>query len=242
VNWNEDELESWTRALVEKDRRVFGISVSFEPGRFVGTHAYDDYCLYVYEHAGGLASRQLLPPSYPEPLYRERDWYTVAKNTGRRSWSEPYLGERANKTPMLTYSCPFSRDGEFSGVVAADLSIQYFRELHQRLQKQYLGPNCSSFVISTGGTFLYHSNSAYEFPSAASSLDHLQASSDTLALIESMRDQDAGWARGTDFDSGRSATFYFARIPATGGHFVLVQLQSDAAEGLVDRQAAGSSN
>ena len=75
VKWDEEELEGWTRALVEKDKRVFGISVSFEPRRFVGTHVYDDYCLYVYEHAGGLSVRQLLPPFYPSPFYRERDWY-----------------------------------------------------------------------------------------------------------------------------------------------------------------------
>ena len=32
--WNEDDLEAWTRALVNKDKRVFGLCVAFERGQF----------------------------------------------------------------------------------------------------------------------------------------------------------------------------------------------------------------
>jgi hypothetical protein len=228
VQWDEQELEGWTRALVQKDKRVFGISISFEPRRFVGTHVYDDYSLYVHEEGDGLTAKQLLPPSYPPPFYRVRDWYLGPKTTGQRSWSEPYLADRANKTPMLVYTCPFQRDGEFCGVVAADLSIKYFRELHVRLQHQYLGPDCYSFVVSPGGTLMYHPNPRYEFPAAESSLQTIHAAPDFLAVMEKMREQGTGWGLATDFDSGRPAAFYFARIPATGGHFVLVQLESGA--------------
>ena len=49
--------------------------------------------------------------------------------------------------------------------------------------------------------------------------------------MQKMREQDSGRELATDFDSGRLAAFYFARIPATGGHFVLVQLDSTAEEG-----------
>ncbi len=231
VQWDEKELEGWTRALVQKDKRVYGISVSFEPRRFVGTQVYDDYSLYVHEQGDGLSAKQLLPPSYPPPFYRDRDWYTVPKMTGQRLWSEPYVSERANKTPLLTYSCPFQRDGEFSGVVAADLSIKYFRELHDRLQKQYLGPDTYSFVISPGGTFVYHPNPRYEFPAAASSLRQIRATPNFLAVMQQMRQQDAGWAHATDFDSGRPAAFYYAKIPATGGYFVVVQLDPATDDG-----------
>ena len=40
---------------------------------------------------------------------------------------------RAGNTPMVTYSVPFYRQGKFSGVVTADLSIEYFRALHDQL-------------------------------------------------------------------------------------------------------------
>ena len=67
---------------------------------------------------------------------------------------------------MLTYSCPFYRDGEFSGVVTADLSIQYFRELHNPLAEAVPGPGQLQLRDQPGGTFVYHPNPRYEFPAA----------------------------------------------------------------------------
>ena len=232
IKWDENELESWTKSLVKKDARVFGISLAFEPRQFVGSRVYDDFCLYVHEEANGLIAKQLLPPEYPPPSYRERHWYSVPKMTGARSWSEPYLGERAKKTPMLTYSCPVYRDDEFTGVVATDLSIKYFRKLHTRLEKTYLGSDSYSFVISRGGTIMYHPNPQFEFPSEKSSLDQVPVDSGFRAVWQQMQQKKTGHVRGMDFDGGQPATFYFARIPATGGHFVLVQFASIPPEGL----------
>ena len=128
---------------------------------------------------------------------------------------------------MLTYSCPIDRDGQFCGVVATDLSIKYFRELHARLEKKYLGSDCSSFVISSRGTIMYHPNPQYEFPSENSSIDRIPTDSDFREIWQEMQRQETGYALGKDFDAGRPATFYFARIPSTGGHFVLVQFESN---------------
>ncbi len=224
--WDEKELEDWTKSLVKKDARVFGISLAFEPQQFVGSRVYDDYCLYIHEEATGLIAKQLLPPEYPMPGYRDRHWYSAPKQNRKRMWTEPYLGQRANETPMLTYSCPIERDGQFRGVVATDLSIKYFRELHTRLEKKYLGADCYSFVVSPGGQIIYHPNPQYEFPSENSSLDRIPVDSGFLPIWQQMQQQEAGYAHATDFDGGRPATFYFAIIPATGGHFVLVQFES----------------
>jgi hypothetical protein len=222
VQWKEEELEAWTRALVDKDKRVFGLTVAFEPRQFVGERVYEDYCLYVHEHAGGLRTKQLLPPSYPPPFYRQRDWYQLPKLTRKPAWTEPYREQGADNTPMLTYSVPFYRQGQFSGVVSADLSIEYFRTLHDHLQEQYLGRDSYSFVLSPKGTLVYHPNPAYEFPAPASSLDRIKAAPDFLALIERMRREETGWAQATDFSTGQPALFCFSRIAATGGHFVVV--------------------
>jgi predicted Ser/Thr protein kinase len=222
ASWKEEELEAWTRSLVDKDKRVFGICVAFEPRQFVGARVHEDYCLYVHEQSGGLSSKQLLPPRYPPPFYRERDWYKAPKLTKGPWWSEPYRGQGADNTPMVTYSVPFYREGKFGGVVTADLSMQYFRTLHNQLKEQYLGPNSYSFVISPKGTFVYHPNSLYEFPAPTSSLDRVRAAPDFLALVERMRQEETGWGRATDFNTGQPAAFCFARIPATGGHFVVV--------------------
>jgi hypothetical protein len=232
VQWKEEELEAWTRALVDKDKRVFGLTVAFEPRQFIGARVYEDYCLYVHEHAGGLSTKQLLPPSYPPPFYRQRDWYQVPKSTRKPAWTEPYREQGADNTPMLTYSVPVYRQGKFSGVVSADLSIEYFRTLHDHLKEQYLGRDSYSFVLSPKGTLVYHPNPVYEFPAPASSLERIKAAPDFLALVGRMRREETGWARAMDFSTGRPALFCFARIAATGGHFVVVYPVPAPEEGL----------
>jgi sigma-B regulation protein RsbU (phosphoserine phosphatase) len=232
--WKEEELVAGMRALVEKDKRVFGLGIAFEPRQFVGARVYDDYCLYVYEHAGGLRTKQLLPPRYPPPFYRERDWYRVPKLTWKPAWGEPHKRQGADNTPMITYSVPFYRHGKFSGVVSADLSIEYFRALHHRLQQHYLGPDRYCFVLTPKGTLVYHPNPVYEFPAPASSLDRVPAAPDFLALVRRMRREETGWARATDFSTGRPAVFHFTRMPATGWDFVVVQPAPAPEEGLDD--------
>ncbi len=222
VRWKEDDLEAWTRSLVAQNDRIFGLCIAFERGHFAGTHAYEDYCLYVHEHSGSVDAKQLLPPTYPPPFYRERDWFAAPKLARRAVWGEPYIGQGADNTPMVTYSVPFDRDGLFSGVVTSDLSIAYFRGLHDQLQDLYLGLNGYSFVITPRGTIVYHPNPVYEFPAANSSLDRIGAAPDFLALVERMRQEETGSGQATDFNTGRSATFLFARIPATGWSFVVV--------------------
>ena len=220
--WREEDLESWTRALVTKDKRVFGICIAFEPKQFVGARRYEDYCLYVHEQGDGLSTKQLLPPNYPPPFYRERDWYTFPKRTKSPAWTEPYREVSADNTPMVTYSVPFYRQDKFSGVVTADLSIDYFRSLHNLLKNQSLGPDSYSFVISQNGTFVYHPDPQYEFPAVASSVKRIPVAPDFLDLVERMRQEDTGRIHATDFSTGQPAVFYFARIPATGWQFVVV--------------------
>ncbi|HEV3443552.1 MAG TPA: protein kinase, partial [Gemmataceae bacterium] len=220
-DWKEEQLEAWTRALVAKDKKIFGLCVAFEPRQFAA--AREDYCLYVHQNPDGLSTKQLLPPSYPPPFYRDRDWYQAPKRAKRALWSEPYRGPGANNTPMVTYSVPFDRAGTFSGVVAADLSIEYLRGLHDQLQAVHLGSSSYSFVLSPQGTFLYHPNPTYEFPAANSSLNRIQAAPDFLALAKRLRLEETGRGLATDFSTGRPASFLFTRIASTGWQFVVVR-------------------
>ena len=96
-----------------------------------------------------MAVKQLLPPAY-QPLYRQWEWYRAAKDGPQGRWSEPYIGEGGDRTPMVTFSAPIYRDGRFVGVVSADLAIDYFRDLRSVVDRLDLGPKSYCFVVSAG--------------------------------------------------------------------------------------------
>ncbi len=222
-DWQDQQLAAWLRSLVAKDDRIFGLCVAFEAGEFAGDRGPKDYCLYVHEGPDGLRTKQLLPPGYPPPFYRDRDWYTAPRAAKQPTWSEPYQAPGADDRPMVTYAVPLQRDGKFAGVVSADLSIAYLRRLHQQLQQLDSGPDRYHFVISPKGTVLYHPNPTYEFPAKSATLERLPGAASFLALAQRMQHEETGRGRATDFDTGRPATFSFLRIPSTGWYLVVVQ-------------------
>ena len=94
------------------------------------------------------------------------------------------------------------------------------------------GEHC--FVLTPKGNLVYHPNPVYKFPAPASSLDRVPAAPDFLALVRRMRREETGWARATDFSTGRPAVFHFTRMPATGWDFVVVQPAPAPEEGRDD--------
>jgi hypothetical protein len=214
----EARLESCIRTVLARQSKIFGICFAFEPFQFDDGRA--DFAMYIFRRGDSIHKQQLLPPIYV-PIYRQWDWYRIPYAESRPSWSEPYVDPGADHTPMVSYSVPINRNGKVAGVVTADLSIQFFRVLHDNLQKLNVGRNSYSFIISRKGTFIYHPNSKYEFPSKNSSLDTIQASPDFIDLVERMRRDETGRGRATDFTTGRPATFLFTRIPSAGWDFVV---------------------
>ena len=50
ADWTAEQLEAWMREALQKDPRVFGICVAFEPYQF--DRQEEDYALYVYRDPG----------------------------------------------------------------------------------------------------------------------------------------------------------------------------------------------
>jgi hypothetical protein len=212
---SELELARWMQALLRRQVRIFGLCVALEPGAIFPAHR--EFALYVYRTPTGLRTRQLLPGDY-QPHYREWDWYRLAAQKREALWSEPYIGEGGDHTPMVTFSAPMIANGKFLGVVALDLSIDYFRVLRDRLEGLHLGPGSSCFLITPGGRFLYHPRREHEFPAARD----LNADPSFRRLLQRLARQEQGSADARDPVTGREATFHFGRIPSAGWTFVVV--------------------
>jgi serine/threonine protein kinase len=212
-DWDEEHLQGALKDMVHKSPLIFGLCVALEP--YAWRKDRPDFALYVYRRPDGLAVKQLLPPGY-QPLYRQWEWYRAAKDSPHGRWSEPYVDEGGGDTPMVTFSAPIRRDGRFAGVVAADLAIDYFRNLRRGIDRLDLGPQSHCFLVSSGQQILAHPMDRYEFPGSDADLAKLPLDASFRNLVGQWTHATAGTGRAIDFSTGRPASFLFFRIPSSG--------------------------
>ncbi len=212
-DWEEEHFDRALKDMLNKAPLIFGLCVAFEP--FQWRKDQQDFAYYVFRRPTGLAVKQLLPPAY-RPIYREWEWYRAAQDGPHGRWSEPYIGEGGDGTPMVTFSAPIRRNGRFVGVVAADLATDYFRDLRRGIDRLDLGPKSHCFLVSAGQRILAHPVDRYEFPGLDSELMKIPLDASFRKLVGQWSHATAGMARAIDFATGQPASFLFSRVPSSG--------------------------
>jgi tRNA A-37 threonylcarbamoyl transferase component Bud32 len=218
-DWEEQRLDHVLKDLLDKTPLIFGLCVAFEPQQWQKDR--EDFAYYVFRRPDGLAAKQLVPPAY-RPNYRQWQWYRAGKDSPHGCWSEPYIGAGGDNTPMVTFSAPIRRQGQFVGVVTADLAMDYFRDLRRRVDRLDLGPQSHCFLVSAGRQILTHPVDRYEFPGLQSELMKLPLDPSFLALVDQWTRYPAGVAQAVDFFTGQPASFLFSRVPSAGWTLVTV--------------------
>jgi predicted Ser/Thr protein kinase len=218
-DWDEGQMEQVLKNLLAKSPLILGSCVAFEPCAWKADRK--DFALYVFRRRDGFVVKQLLPPAYL-PHYRQWEWYERAKSRSQGSWSEPYVDDSADRTPMVTFSAPLHRDGRFIGVVTADLAMDYFRDLRSQVDHLELGLGNYCIVISAGKKILSHPASRFKFPEPASDLTTIDLDESFRRLVDQWARCPAGGARAVDFSTRQPASFFYARVPSAGWTLVTV--------------------
>ena len=218
-DWDEEQIQDALKDMLRKNPLIFGLCVAMEPYAWRADRS--DFALYVYRRRDGLAVKQLLLPGY-RPIYRQWAWYRAALESPHGHWCEPYVGEGGDRTPMVTFSAPIRRNGRFVGVAAADLAMDYFRNLRRNIDRLDLGPQSHCFLASSGQRILAHPLDRYEFPGRDADLAKVPLDASFRNLIDQWTHATSGTARAIDFATGRPASFFFFRIPSSSWTLVTV--------------------
>ncbi|NLO90527.1 MAG: HAMP domain-containing protein, partial [Elusimicrobia bacterium] len=138
--------------LVKSHPMIYGSTASYEPYAFSRSRKL--FAPYVYEKGKDLLRASLATPSYN---YQAWQWYMRPRESGKPQWSEPYFDEGGGNIPMCTYSVPFyaAKDGKktFSGVVTADISLDWLVDLASSIQITRSG---YAFMVSRKGLLIAH--------------------------------------------------------------------------------------
>jgi len=138
---------------VRDNANIYGSALALEPS----SPLHISYCKYFYKHNGIVKEKMLMPPAYK---YREREWYRKVKETPRqRTWSKPYFDKGGGNAFMSTFSYPLlNKDGDFLGVVTADVQIDV---LSRKIQKMTLSKEHFVFILDKKGFLLSHPDKNY---------------------------------------------------------------------------------
>jgi hypothetical protein len=231
-DWEEAQLVSWMNAMLQREDRIFGLCVAFEPGQFRADQA--DYGLYQFHGGpqGEIQTKHLVPPAYP---YRDLDWYRQACAAGTARWTEPFLDTEGGDIPMVCYTVPFFRQGQLVGVASVDLSVRYFERLGSWLSDLNFGQRSYEFVVSRAGLVISHPRAEYDFARLAAA--NLRARNITelggadegfRALTQRILTEESGSATCVDPSTGRPATWLFGRVRPAGWTFLAVVEELEA--------------
>jgi serine/threonine protein kinase len=239
----EEPLESWMRAMLEKDKRIFGLAFAREK--------QPDYCLYLYRGPNADIQKKQLVASHGYD-YRCKDWYNVTKKASRARWSpRPTFDAGANEV-LIGYLVPLWRENpatkqqEMVGVVTVDLSVERFfkgEKVESWLNELGFGRQgvtSYGFVIShtrktwngrnERGVFISHpsSNEAYRFPRSITQLK--SSDSKFAAMVERLLNGESGREIATDPWTRKRSLFLFAPVPSVEWTFVAVIEESGPGE------------
>jgi hypothetical protein len=217
-DWAEPQLDDALRQMLDSDPRLFGMCVALEPNEFEAGR--EDFARYIFRGNDGVQFKYLHPPEYRS--YREWDWYRVPRSEDRGLWTEPYIDHGGGEVPMVTYSEPIHRDGQFIGVVTADLSLAYFLQLKRWLDELQLARGDYGFVVSRAGTLISDANPEYQMGRRIDEFAGAQADPAFANLLELIHRHESGLVHGTDLWTGDPVRYLVAPVPSAGWSFVAV--------------------
>lgn len=222
-DWTEPQLDEWMKEMLRRGPQIFGLTLAYEPGEGPGQLA--EYHLYKCRTGVRTQEVRTKPLQYK---WRDEAWYKLAKETRRPVWTEPFVDTGGGEIPMVAYVVPLTRGDKFIGVLTVDLSLGYFDQLRHWLTDLKFGPRSYGFVVSQTGNVLSHPGKDYDFggrfdagygqQSSRKFTDPDAVGPAFAALIRQMLKERHGEIRGTDFSTGRPATFLFARVQLDRTH------------------------
>jgi methyl-accepting chemotaxis protein len=164
VNQRRPFLTMMVKSLVEKNPEVVGASSCWEPNALDGLDALyintaesdgtGRFIPYAFRDSGGIGVEGLVDYETPG----DGDWYLDPRRTGNENLSEPYhFSVNGEDVLMTTVSTPIKHNGNFAGVVTADLALTVIQQTVDKI-KPYEGSVAA--VFSNAGMVCAHFDTA----------------------------------------------------------------------------------
>jgi sigma-B regulation protein RsbU (phosphoserine phosphatase) len=210
-SYDKEKLKKLIRAVVHNNEELFGSAVAFEPYAFDKDLRY--FAPYFYKVNGQIWS------TYLDKFYDYFDWqwYKIPKELNHPVWSEPYYDKGGGNIIMETYSVPFYRTESykkiFTGVVTADMSLEWLQEIVSSMKIFKTG---YGFLISQKGTFITHPVKDYIMTETILSIAKKNNDEKLQQIGHKMIKREEGFVKIRDFYTGRESFLYYTPLLSQG--------------------------
>jgi len=189
---------------------VLGVTVAFEPGKFLGRDRFAPF------YNKSRDQFQFVEQSYD---YTDRElttnqWYTDVVDSGKPRWSEPYYGEAA-RAMLVDYGVPLiNTRGEQIGIVDYAITLSDFTRIVDSLS---IGESGYGFTYDASGAILSHPNSDL----LLDNVFQLRQGKNE-AIIAKMREEPEGVVAYDSDYTYKYSWYFFRELESTGWKSVLV--------------------
>ncbi|HCE44757.1 MAG TPA: hypothetical protein DET40_14540 [Lentisphaeria bacterium] len=217
-NYHPDNVEdniSLLRKSIASNDDIFGMAFAYEPNTIIKDRKF--FCPY-FCRDGSDGAMRFIDSSLDDYNYTSESWYTIAREKRKAVWTEPYYDDALGKILMCTYSVPIFIDGKFTGVSAADLSIEKLSGEVDEISAT--GGYCS--IISRTGRVISHPDRSYIMKETIFSLAEKYRNKELEEAGRKMVAGKSGFSRYHDLETGRMKWLIFSPIKSSGWSFAAI--------------------
>lgn len=192
-------LMETARCMVMENADIAGAGVLFEPFSFDSN--IEDYSFYVEKDIG---ADDTIEPYGTYEEYSQEDFYLLAKEKGQAVFSEPVI---YNDILMVSYADPIYYDGEFLGVVVADINVDDFSRIDI---KNDAYPSMYTSIFNENGTLIYDSTTE----DIGHNIEEFYSNKEELASVQGELEKGVAFKTETTRENGGKVARYFYPVKA----------------------------
>ena len=159
-----DKLQAHLERMVKQNMYISSCRLIFEPDFYPqkGHH----FEIYAWRDSTGAIKGRQMNENHPDFLIHS--WYKDAFEKAEGDWTPPYFDRAASQQLTTTYMTHIrNHQGRKVGMLGADVSLEWLRQRHQRIDRQNheryekgFKEKSYSFIIDKDGTYLIHPDSS----------------------------------------------------------------------------------
>ena len=157
-----DKLQEHLERMVSLNMYMSSCRLIFEPDFY--PQKGHNFEIYAWRDSTGVIRSRQMNENHPDFLVHS--WYKDAFENPEGDWTPPYFDRAASHQLTTTYMTHIhDRQGRKVGMLGADVSLEWLRERHKRIDddnhKIYetdFNEQSYSFIIDNDGTYLIHPN------------------------------------------------------------------------------------